>query len=198
MGVQWGSILLVPWPFSTQTCTTLGLAPSCYSPTSADPVDMFNKLEDDGTALSQDLEELQEDLRLLMEKHGVAGPSDGWEENFYLPMGWNGDCGFIEPEVSLEIQDPKAGLMFLSPILSRPTEIMMLFSLYLDTLLDPFQLNPWPPDSLHQCPLTFTCATMIAVQGFPVLYGTTSYCRLENTSLDPAEGRPYLGPWCTA
>jgi hypothetical protein len=77
------------------TCTTLGLAPSCYSPDLSDPVDMwedeedfldlwgstphndtgemFDKLEEEGAALRQDLEELHEGLGRLMEKHGVVG-----------------------------------------------------------------------------------------------------------------------------
>ena len=110
------------------TCTTLGLAPSCYSPALSDPVDMwedeedfldlwgstphsdtgemFDKLEEEGAALRQDLEELHEDLGRLMEKHGVAG--EVFDEKYELrkPVAksaeaeWKYSAGFTTLDMS--------------------------------------------------------------------------------------------------
>ena len=73
---------------------------------------------------------------------------------------------------SMETHVTMTPLLTLSPLgVMTNVEVTTMSPPCLDILL-----NPCPPDSLHQSP--FTC--------------TTSHCRIDNTSLDPAKGRPYL------
>ena len=101
-----------------RTCTTLGSVPSCYSPTLSDLGDMwkdeedfldlwgatpyndtgeiFDKLDQESDALKQDLEELNSDLKRLMEKHGV------WKMEFDEKYDYRANPAGAEWECSVD------------------------------------------------------------------------------------------------
>jgi hypothetical protein len=67
---------------------------------------LFSKAE------SKQMKKLRSGMTELSTNQRYVTPSDGWKGDFYLPMGWSVNCGFLQPEISLEInQDPAAGLI---------------------------------------------------------------------------------------
>ena len=111
-----------------------------------DAGEVFIKLEEEGTALRQDLDELHQELMQLMEKHGMAGEAS--DEKYELRM--------------TVTKPARAEWGYLTNLSTFNTFPCNSFTMALNNTVFPIPSSqrgdygmhaPWPPDSLNQASL---------------------------------------------